>query len=127
MPTWNATPIHRVAFRVTGINTRNGNDSSQINVTNARRLRVAWRHEQAVDWRERLKGWRSEGPEAWLRRLWYPHPRVWGREKQVSSPLVIESHRQIVENKKLFHSRELQTLNVYFQLILLEGGKVEGI
>jgi PQQ-dependent dehydrogenase (methanol/ethanol family) len=63
---------------------------SQINVANANRLRVAWRHEPHIDWRERLKGWRTEGPEGWRRRLWYPHPRVWGREKQVSSPLVID-------------------------------------
>lgn len=44
----------------------------------------------------------------------------------ISSPLVIESHRQIYENQKLYHLRELQTLDVYYQLILLAGEKVEG-
>lgn len=44
----------------------------------------------------------------------------------ISSPLVIESHRQIYENQKLYHLRELQTLDVYYQLVLLAGEKVEG-
>lgn len=45
----------------------------------------------------------------------------------ISSPLVIETHRQIFENQKLYHTRELQTLDVYYQLVLLEGRKIEGI
>lgn len=45
----------------------------------------------------------------------------------ISSPLVIESHRQLFELQKLYHIRELKTLDVYYQLILLQGGKVEAI
>lgn len=45
----------------------------------------------------------------------------------VSSPLLIESHRQYVDAQKLFHSRELKALDYYYQLVLLEGGKIEGI
>lgn len=44
----------------------------------------------------------------------------------VSSPLVIESHRQYVDAQKLYHSRELKALDYYYQLILLQGGKIEG-
>lgn len=43
----------------------------------------------------------------------------------ISSPLVIEAHRQMFENKKLFHQRELVTLESYYQVVLLDGGKVE--
>jgi outer membrane protein TolC len=43
----------------------------------------------------------------------------------ISSPLVIEAHRQMFENKKLFHQRELATLDAYYQIVLLDGGKVE--
>jgi cobalt-zinc-cadmium efflux system outer membrane protein len=45
----------------------------------------------------------------------------------ITSPLVIESHRQIYQNQQLYNSRELQTMNVYYQLVLLNGGRVEGI
>lgn len=44
----------------------------------------------------------------------------------ITSPLVFESHRQMVDNQQLYHDRELKTLEVYYQLVLLEGGKVEG-
>lgn len=44
----------------------------------------------------------------------------------ITSPLVFESHRQMVDNLQLYHDRELKTLEVYYQLVLLEGGKVEG-
>ena len=44
----------------------------------------------------------------------------------VSSPLVIESHRQYVDAQRLYHARELKALDYYYQLILLEGGKIEG-
>lgn len=43
----------------------------------------------------------------------------------ISSPLVIEAHRQMFENKKLYHERELETLEAYYQIVLLDGGKVE--
>lgn len=45
----------------------------------------------------------------------------------ISSPLVLESHRQMFENQRLYHDREIKTLDVYYQLVLLEGGKIEGI
>ena len=45
----------------------------------------------------------------------------------ISSPLVIESHRQYVDAQKLYHSRELKALDYYYQLLLLEGGKIEGL
>ena len=44
----------------------------------------------------------------------------------ITSPLVFESHRQMVDSQQLYHDRELKTLEVYYQLVLLEGGKVEG-
>lgn len=44
----------------------------------------------------------------------------------LTSPLVLESHRQMFENQRLYHDRELKTLDVYYQLVLLEGRKVEG-
>lgn len=44
----------------------------------------------------------------------------------ISSPLVIESHRQYVDAQRLYHSRELKALDYYYQLLLLEGGKIEG-
>lgn len=45
----------------------------------------------------------------------------------ISSQLVIEAHRQIIDNQKLYHLRELKTLDVYYQIVLLEGGRIEGI
>lgn len=45
----------------------------------------------------------------------------------ISSPMVIESHRQYVDAQRLYHSRELKALDYYYQLVLLEGGKIEGI
>jgi hypothetical protein len=45
----------------------------------------------------------------------------------ISSPMVLESHRQMFENQKLYHDREIRTLDVYYQIVLLEGGKIEGI
>ena len=44
----------------------------------------------------------------------------------ISSPLVLESHRQMFENQRLYHERELKTLDVYYQIVLMEGRKVEG-
>jgi hypothetical protein len=41
--------------------------------------------------------------------------------------MVLESHRQMFENQKLYHDREIRTLDVYYQIVLLEGGKIEGI
>lgn len=43
----------------------------------------------------------------------------------ITSPLVIDSHRQMFEIQRLYHERELKTLDVYYQLVLLQGGKVE--
>lgn len=45
----------------------------------------------------------------------------------ISSPLVLESHRLMIENQRLFHERELKTLDLFYQLVLLEGKKIEGI
>lgn len=45
----------------------------------------------------------------------------------LNSTLVIESHRQYVDAQKLYHARELKALDYYYQLVLLEGGKVKGI
>lgn len=45
----------------------------------------------------------------------------------LNSSLVIESHRQNVDAQKLFHARELKALDYYYQLVLLDGGKIRGI
>lgn len=45
----------------------------------------------------------------------------------ISSPLVIEAHRQMFDNQRLYHERELGTLSSYYQMVLLKGGKIEEI
>lgn len=45
----------------------------------------------------------------------------------LNSTLVIESHRQYVDAQKLYHARELKALDYYYQLVLLEGGRIQGI
>lgn len=45
----------------------------------------------------------------------------------ISSPIVIEAHRQMFENQKLYHQRELATLDVYYQMVLMNGGRIEEI
>ena len=45
----------------------------------------------------------------------------------ISSPIVIEAHRQMFENQKLYHLREIATLDIYYQMVLINGGKIEEI
>jgi alcohol dehydrogenase (cytochrome c) len=58
----------------------------QITAANIGQVRVESSHEVGVSWRDRLGvGWRQGE-----RKRWNWHPRTWGNERQVSTPLVID-------------------------------------
>lgn len=42
----------------------------------------------------------------------------------ISSPMVLESHRQMFDSQRLFHDREIKTVENYCQILLIQGGKI---